>query len=1157
MMKKAFLFLFALVFVLTPVLIPGITLTARAAADFEVTTITELRNAISDPLATSIIALKNDIAIDVGAITIPTGKNITLTSDGGPFTIKSVAGSRNFIIQSGGQLILDNIILEGNDPSNGGGIKVESSGILTMNDGAVIQKCRILGNGGGVEISSGGTLTMNAGAVIQNCKAGNGTPYTGGGGVYNYGTFDMNNGKIWKNDASGGDCFGGGVNSIGTFNMRGGEICENSTYHSGGGVQVNNNGIFNMYGGKIYGNETTATPSTYVTPGGGGVNVENGTFNMYGTNDPVIEKNKSSFGGGVCTRWNSVFNMSGGKIIENETYGGKKGGGVYIGWFTGTSSTYSPKFYMSGGLISGNNNEIGYGGGVNVNNGIFEMTGGTVSYNKADYGGGIYLNDFASGSFIDGGAGRDNIIVTGNTADINGGGIMMRHVDPRGTNVKNCTVTNNKAQGGGGGIFAWNAISLTQTQIVNIENVLTENNLAAQGGGIMVGYAGGGPTTCTIKDCDIIWNTAIIQYNEANTPPPPDPQPAALRVQGGGLTCGARSTVTVINTKINNNKAIHDINNKFSLNGNGGGVFVEEYPGRPDIGAATLTMIGGEIKYNEVINGNGGGIYNGMPEPKNTGFKSNPAGEIQLTKLNISGADISYNKAFDGNGGGIFNFGKLTAENNTKIYNNTAILGGGIYNDGCMCKIYKDTIKEEKDGFINPYTNEYKYGTTDIKNSSIYNNTATGFIPAGERVGVHDRGSGGGIYTVDLTKVTTDNVAFSNNKAPFAYLWDLGNAKNTNTAQMITDAGTHGINIKTTTYTTLFPFTNAYNNYDINYITEHPLLVVTFDGNGGTVLSVDETRIVEYEDSLGTNMPPNPTRTGYTFKGWNTKADGTGTWFTSLTEITENITVYAQWEKIIPPEKPDPKITPPPAIITPTDEPETTTAATVITTTAAEEITTTEKITTTEEVTTEEPTSETTIEEITTEETITEPASEKITKITEEKIIAPEPATEPIIDTIDTIETPAAVEPTVIPTEPVVNITELITEAKMINPAVLTLNVEIFEKMPEGAVPLGNGWFAVDLGDDVWEIFDKTGVPIGVVILSNGENITDYDVEYNLIPMADIIIIPETKAPPAELPKENAKTGDSIQIIAGLLILMSTGIFIYRKKLLNRFNIRL
>lgn len=48
--------------------------------------------------------------------------------------------------------------------------------------------------------------------------------------------------------------------------------------------------------------------------------------------------------------------------------------------------------------------------------------------------------------------------------------------------------------------------------------------------------------------------------------------------------------------------------------------------------------------------------------------------------------------------------------------------------------------------------------------------------------------------------------------------------------------------------------------------------------------------------SFGTKMPPDATRKGYVFTGWNTAADGTGTAFTSSTIVTLNTsTLYAQW----------------------------------------------------------------------------------------------------------------------------------------------------------------------------------------------------------------------------------------------------------------------
>lgn len=44
-------------------------------------------------------------------------------------------------------------------------------------------------------------------------------------------------------------------------------------------------------------------------------------------------------------------------------------------------------------------------------------------------------------------------------------------------------------------------------------------------------------------------------------------------------------------------------------------------------------------------------------------------------------------------------------------------------------------------------------------------------------------------------------------------------------------------------------------------------------------------------------LPDEPMREGYIFRGWNTKADGSGDVFTAATPLTSSATVYAQWEK--------------------------------------------------------------------------------------------------------------------------------------------------------------------------------------------------------------------------------------------------------------------
>ena len=166
--------------------------------------------------------------------------------------------------------------------------------------------------------------------------------------------------------------------------------------YTGRGVSVYG-GMFTMYGGSITGNTTTSF--------GGGVYVRNATFNMYGGS---ITGNTSSPAGGVYVGENGTFNMKGGEITGNTS--SSYGGGVYV--------YKNAEFTMTGGEIidnaaGGSNTSNSNGGGVFVQNDAikFTMTGGSITGNKAKYGGGVWTG----ASFTVSG----NVNITGNVG-ING-----------------------------------------------------------------------------------------------------------------------------------------------------------------------------------------------------------------------------------------------------------------------------------------------------------------------------------------------------------------------------------------------------------------------------------------------------------------------------------------------------------------------------------------------------------------------------------------------------------------------------------------------------------------------------------------------------------------------------------------------------------------
>ena len=81
---------------------------------------------------------------------------------------------------------------------------------------------------------------------------------------------------------------------------------------------------------------------------------------------------------------------------------------------------------------------------------------------------------------------------------------------------------------------------------------------------------------------------------------------------------------------------------------------------------------------------------------------------------------------------------------------------------------------------------------------------------------------------------------------------------------------------------------------------------VTFNANGGSVSPV--SRIVTVDTAVGTL--PTPTRSGYSFDGWFTAANG-GVQVTASTVVRASVTYYAHWTKIAEPE-PEPTPAPEP-----------------------------------------------------------------------------------------------------------------------------------------------------------------------------------------------------------------------------------------------------
>ena len=325
----------------------------------------EIMDLINDPKegpVFTIIVNHNDTI--TSRLVLDTDKEVTLTSSSdGPFTLTK---SYTWHFWVGGTLTLKNITLEGDKD------KGDIYGIL---------------------VKSSGTLIMEKGAVIQNFNS-----YDEGGGVYNAGIFNMNDGKIIGNTAF---FQGAGVYNEGRFTMKGGEISGNNVEIYGGGVFNSYSGTFILEKGEISGNIAGFS--------GGGVFNDN-IFTMSGK--AVISGNTSVYNGGGVYNSGGTFDMKDGVISGNKAIGTERGGG-------GVCNSVGT-FIMSNGEISGNTAELG--GGVYSNDrGTTNITGGKIIGNTATgtdeekgSGGGIYTEDYTKLTVKP--ADEKEVVFSGNTA---------------------------------------------------------------------------------------------------------------------------------------------------------------------------------------------------------------------------------------------------------------------------------------------------------------------------------------------------------------------------------------------------------------------------------------------------------------------------------------------------------------------------------------------------------------------------------------------------------------------------------------------------------------------------------------------------------------------------------------------------------------------
>ena len=427
-----------------------------------------------------------------GTVTVATGSTLSLIDIGASVTLDGEHADQLFVVNGGGSLTLDHLIVaDGQTGSEGGGILNDAGGTVTITNSTFsgdTAACTLINNvngflsggdcyGGG--LANFGTVTIT-GSTFSDDTADSTTVYnpTGfadggdgdGGGLYNRGTVTITNSTFSGDTAAGGTALASG--SIGT-----------STVAEGGDGD------------------------------GGGLENEGGTATI---TDSTFLGDSATGGAGF-----------GGEATIGEGGGGFGGGLSNVGTLTITDSTFSDDTAAGGGGT--NTNATSYGQGGDGFGGALYSAGTATT---ATISGSTFSGDSATG-----GAGTSSPAGTGG---IGAGGAL----DNFGTvTITNATLTADSAtggvgsgsgaggNGGGGGLANFGTATITNA---------TLSGDAAAGGA--PGGSGDGGALEASSNTITVTNSIVAANTASSTPGPNCFQSGTITDGGNNLEDGSSPT---------------------------------------------------------------------------------------------------------------------------------------------------------------------------------------------------------------------------------------------------------------------------------------------------------------------------------------------------------------------------------------------------------------------------------------------------------------------------------------------------------------------------------------------------------------------------------------------------------------------------------------
>lgn len=272
--------------------------------------------------------------------------------------------------------------------SNGGAICAKSSGIVRINDNAIITNCSSDTEGGAIWIKEKAKLYMNGGTIKENYSAEE------GGGIFVSGTAALAqivNGNISDNysgQSAGGIFAGYGATLIiGAKGSNGPVVEGNVAAGSGGGIRANG-GKTDTAGGKLYIYSGTICRNKSGKYGGGigiGQPGSNGIGVVHIENVCILQNSADRSGGGIyLSKGNKGINegvqINASRIEKNSSV--QNGGGIFN----------NSDLKINGNIIE--DNVANNGGAIYISsNGSVIGNSGRISHNRAgNKGKGIYLD---------------------------------------------------------------------------------------------------------------------------------------------------------------------------------------------------------------------------------------------------------------------------------------------------------------------------------------------------------------------------------------------------------------------------------------------------------------------------------------------------------------------------------------------------------------------------------------------------------------------------------------------------------------------------------------------------------------------------------------------------------------------------------------------